>query len=202
MGAEKQFPSMLIAPGSFYIQIKFAKSEQAFQVTMDPCRRIFGTHRDYVPNVGLPTYYATEYWGKYLTTDRCSVSTFMAYTSHAAKGTDSAWKGLLELFPPKAASSLNSIKASDTNGYRNDIFANAYNYEKELATGGLVSSANTYCGTQGFNEGFSTGVAKPQYVPVDTPWKYDGNLFHFNSSAYYQTGPAPPTAANIITYVK
>ena len=44
---------MLIAPGSFYLQLRFAKVAQAFQFTMDPCRRIFGTYRDYVPNIGL-----------------------------------------------------------------------------------------------------------------------------------------------------
>jgi hypothetical protein len=43
--AEKAFPTMLIAPGSFYLQVS-----QAFQFTMDPCRRIFGTYRDYVPS--------------------------------------------------------------------------------------------------------------------------------------------------------
>ena len=40
--AEKAFPTMLIAPGSFYLQFRFAKVAQAFQFTMDPCRRIFG----------------------------------------------------------------------------------------------------------------------------------------------------------------
>jgi hypothetical protein len=35
--AEKAFPTMLIAPGSFYLLIQFA-----FQFSMDKCRRIFG----------------------------------------------------------------------------------------------------------------------------------------------------------------
>ena len=61
--AEKAFPTMLIAPGSFYLQIRFAKVAQAFQFTMDPCRRIFGTYRDYVPSVGLLNGYITEYGG-------------------------------------------------------------------------------------------------------------------------------------------
>jgi hypothetical protein len=38
--AEKEFPTMLIASGSFYLQIRFAKVAQAFHFTMDPCRRI------------------------------------------------------------------------------------------------------------------------------------------------------------------
>jgi hypothetical protein len=61
--AEKAFPTMLIAPDSFYLQIRVAKVSQAFQFTMDPCRRIFGTYRDYVPSVGLLSGYITEYGG-------------------------------------------------------------------------------------------------------------------------------------------
>jgi len=64
MGAEKQFPAMLIAPSSLYIQIRFAEIEQAVQVTMDPCRHIFGTYRDYVLNVGL-NFYLKKYNGNY-----------------------------------------------------------------------------------------------------------------------------------------
>ena len=41
---------MLIAPGSFYIQLRFAKVAQAFQLAMDPCRRVIGSFRDYVPS--------------------------------------------------------------------------------------------------------------------------------------------------------
>ena len=109
MGAEKQFPTMLIAPGSFYIQIRFAKLEQAVQVSMDPCRRIFGTYRDYVPNVGSNNYYSTEYYGQYIKSNRVTTAaanvaatptTWMAYTKHAARGTDFAWGGILELYPP------------------------------------------------------------------------------------------------------
>ena len=51
---------MLIAPGSFYIQIRFAKVAQAFQLAMDPCRRVIGSYRDYVPSFGLSNGYVTE----------------------------------------------------------------------------------------------------------------------------------------------
>ena len=120
MGAEKQFPTMLIAPGSLYIQIRFAKIDQAVQVTMDPCRRIFGTYRDYIPNVGLKTYYQSEYYGQYLLPDRVTLATpnhvgapttWMAYTPHAAKGTDFAWGGILKLIPPTACTTLDNVTA-------------------------------------------------------------------------------------------
>ena len=100
MGAEKQFPTMLIAPGSFYIQIRFAKFKKAVEVTMDPCLRVFGTYRDYVPNVGLLSYYQSEYYAQYLTADRNTLATantktnpttWIAYTPHAAREINFAW---------------------------------------------------------------------------------------------------------------
>ena len=192
MGAEKQFPTMLIAPGSLYIQIRFAKVEQAVQVSMDPCRRIFGTYRDYLPNIGSPRYYATEYMGEYLLPDRCSTSnnntiefptTWMAYTPHAARGTDFAWSGILALFPPTVASKLFAagppeVDSAGHNGYRNNIYYNAYQGGNALDEAALGAGSNQLANSQGFNEGLSTGLPKPQYVPVSTPWIYNGNLFH------------------------
>ena len=213
MGAEKQFPTMLIAPGSMYIQIRFAKMTQAVQVTMDPCRRIFGTYRDYVPNVGLKTYYQTEYYGRYLLPDRVSLSnhnittaktTWMAYTSHAARGTDFAWNGMLNLFTPAEATRQNDDAAPATvqatanagNALRNNIFWNNY-------TGAALFDVKAFgdnlaqqpCPNgQGFNEGLSTGLPKPQYVPVATPWIYSGNLFHTNTQG---TAPTYVNETNV-----
>jgi hypothetical protein len=42
-------PFMLMAPGSTYIQLKLDSNGEAMQVSMDPCRRVLGTTRDYVP---------------------------------------------------------------------------------------------------------------------------------------------------------
>ena len=47
--AEKCLPTMLISPGTFFIQLRLAQNKVAFQVSMDPCRRLLGTIRDYVP---------------------------------------------------------------------------------------------------------------------------------------------------------
>ena len=98
--AEKAFPTMLIAPGSFYLQLRFAKVAQAFQFTMDPCRRIFGTYRDYVPSIGLKDGYITEYGGRTINNGRlryldnlATENTWLALTHHAANGTDFAYKG-------------------------------------------------------------------------------------------------------------
>ena len=64
--AEKAFPTMLIAPGTLYLQIKFAKADNVFQCAMDPCRRVIGTYRDYVPNWGLMSGYITDFAGQYI----------------------------------------------------------------------------------------------------------------------------------------
>jgi hypothetical protein len=47
--AEKCWPTMLVAPGSMYIQWRTATAEKAFRVSMDPVRRVLGTIRDYLP---------------------------------------------------------------------------------------------------------------------------------------------------------
>ena len=207
MGADKQFPTMLIAPGSLYIQIRWAKIEQAVQTTMDPCRRIFGTYRDYVPNVGLKSYYGTEYYGQYLATNRMSLSdkndgtaahetsTFMAYTPHAARGTDFAWNGILAAFPGSEAGITTAVSGViypavgivTNNAQRNNIFWNNYGINLENVGLSTIASpanlpANKIPNAQGFNEGLSTGLPKPQYVPITKPWLYSGNLFHYTGT--------------------
>lgn len=102
--AEKAFPTMLIAPGSFYIQVRFARATQAFQLAMDPCRRVIGTYRDYVPNYGLLSGFNTDFLGGHLDSKwnftRTSEYT-QAITSAGANGTDFAYSATLpspELF--------------------------------------------------------------------------------------------------------
>lgn len=172
--AEKQFPSMLISPGSFYIQIKFASAANAFQCAMDPCRRIHGTYRDYVPNCGLPNYYATEFNGQNIGSTKTILTlppvggnglqtTRMAITPAGAKGYDYAWAGILTF-------------SNDQN-----TIWNRYNILSEAYANPSLGDLNMKFGTSdkkfqlndhlGFGEGYTTGNAKPQYVPRRTPWK-------------------------------
>ena len=201
--AEKQFPTMLISPGSFYIQIKFAKASQAFQAAMDPCRRVFGTYRDYVCNAGLPTFYKTEYRGQNLAASKLgtiNADTNLALTTAGTLGWDYAWQGILGLFPPlaAAATTLDTGVKADTagNGFRNNIFRNVI--DTDIASGGTatafsigvtsisaskiipgslkLATGTNYCSNHvGQGEGFTTGNAKPQYVPRRTPWLSGGH---------------------------
>lgn len=52
LGADKMFPDMLIAPGKAWLELDLQDFRKAFYVTMDPCRRVPGTIRDYVPYTG------------------------------------------------------------------------------------------------------------------------------------------------------
>ena len=186
--AEKQFPTMLISPGSFYIQMKFAKASHAFQCAMDPCRRILGTYRDYVPNCGLANFYATEFRGQNLDATKQGLipacdgtnNTFMALTTAATTGNDFAWNGILGLYASTtglSGAAYVAVNNTTNNYYRNNLIANA-------TSGGAVSTGGTGATVPanmidlvGQGEGYSTGNAKPQYVPRKTPWNMAGNGF-------------------------
>ena len=170
--AEKAFPTMLIAPGSFYLQIRFAKVAQAFQFSMDPCRRIFGTYRDYVPNIGNVAGYHTEYggnvitpnWLGYLDNNTAGTNTWLALTDNAANGTDFAYKGY----------SVDPVDDANAGGYVVDtnwkVF-NKYNTSAKLAATALAANHSQLMGISEM-DGFCTGNPKPQYIPVKTPWVY------------------------------
>lgn len=229
--AEKQFPSMLISPGSFYIQIKFASAQNAFQLAMDPCRRIHGTYRDYVPNCGLPNYYATEFAGQNISREKCLLTaavvsrdlaadgytyttpatytfnnTRMAITPAGAKGHDFAWSG------------IRSDKTAKTFGFnRRNVLGDSWQ-NPTLATAGLkvvVVQDNaektttlenpefiSLNGHLGQEEGHTTGNAKPQYVPRRTPWKCLADYWGFGSNCCKPTLSALTSIASDYGYVR
>jgi hypothetical protein len=193
--AEKAFPTMLIAPGSFYLQIRFAKVAQAFQFTMDPCRRIFGTYRDYVPSIGLLDGYITEHSGNVLNHGRrrylennTGLNTWLAITPHGANGTDFAFKGW-RTQPETAGYGAQVITHQVTDNTNlvpvvydvTDVsFTNTYNSaqtlaEKFLNAGVYTADSKVLMGLHE-NDGYVTGNPKPQYVPVEKPWLYGGRF--------------------------
>ena len=50
--ADKMFPDMLIGANNMRIEFKLAQNVKALWTTMDPCRRVPGTLRDFVPFTG------------------------------------------------------------------------------------------------------------------------------------------------------
>lgn len=51
--AEKMFPDMLIGANNIRIEFKLAQNSKALWTTMDPCRRVPGTLRDFTPFTGV-----------------------------------------------------------------------------------------------------------------------------------------------------
>ena len=50
--ADKMFPDMLIGANNLRIEFKLASNVKAMWTTMDPCRRVLGTARDFIPFTG------------------------------------------------------------------------------------------------------------------------------------------------------
>lgn len=50
--ADKMFPDMLIGANNIRIEFKLAQNYKALWTTMDPCRRVPGTMRDFIPFTG------------------------------------------------------------------------------------------------------------------------------------------------------
>jgi hypothetical protein len=185
---------MLIAPGSFYLQVRFAKVAQAFQFTMDPCRRIVGTYRDYVPSIGLlNSGYITEHSGNCLNQGRrryldqnTGLNTWLAITANGANGTDYAYKAW-HVHPVTTTYGSQLITHQDTttqpattvldaalsNTYNSaQIFAETF---KDAQTGDYTVDSSALIGIKE-HDGSITGNPKPQYVPVYNPWLYGGRF--------------------------
>jgi hypothetical protein len=149
----------LIAPGSLYIQVKWANALHAFQTAMDPCRRVFGKYRDYMISWGSPFGYATEKAGNILSA--ANRNTILGPTTFTSNDPSSCF---LAITP---------------NGANEWVYAyNPWLYLTAVSTTGvntLTDSLSQVTGNYaGFGEGLSTGNAKPQYVPIDQPWLWGG----------------------------
>ena len=165
--ATKMFPTCLIAPGSLYIQVKWAKAVQAFQTAMDPCRRVFGTYRDYMISWGLPFGYATEQAGNIL--NAANRNTILGPTTFSNNVPSSCFL---------------AITPNGANGW--DYAYNPWLYTASNPTTGvntLTDSEFQVTGNYaGFGEGLSTGNAKPQYVPIDQPWLWGGGWQNYSGT--------------------
>ena len=201
--ATKMFPTLLISPGAFHLQLKFATPSVAFRASMDPCRRVMGTYRDYVPNCGLESYYATEYMGqnigpsKFQLTAGClqdgkanfetPLNTWMRLTNAGARGGDFAWSGIMPLPPGNdiMGNTTSSFIPFGYNGYRINLFqftGSTHNMNEHGVNNAPATQYVILSNTMGFGEGFTTGNAKPQYVLREQPWLTGGNGFSLTNN--------------------
>lgn len=198
--AEKQFPAMLISPGSFYFQIKFASAAQAFQVAMDPCRRVRGTLRDYIPNAGLAQAFPLERDGYHFNGEidanhfPTSINinsgplntgfintTWLAITEAGATGNDYHYMG--SIAPPSitTAGAFPNANANPVVVGNFQTFGEGRLHSTGLSTaatydanGGMTGGVQHY---EGGGQGYTTGNAKPQYLLSTTPWIYPGHAY-------------------------
>ena len=185
--AEKMFPDMLIGANNIRIEFKLAQNSKALWTTMDPCRRVPGTLRDFVPFTGTltgardavytgGTGAANVYDGipridPAVSALGCSLSGVYfggLYTGTSRivgtemYNTDSAMG--LDLASPQFNVGSCQIPAILNNGAGVNAAAPAAavpSRAAQLSQGALVG---------GFSYEHTTNLPKPQWVPSATPW--------------------------------
>ena len=143
--ADKMFPDMLIGANNIRIEFKLAQNYKALWTTMDPCRRVPGTMRDFVPYTGAKTG-----------TERNALLA-------------GAWEGSLgskyvRVYPIVGDTSI--IKGSEV---FNDESCMGIDFQPPSMYGTSAADQWTHAADKGFTEAIS-GLPKPQYVPCQTPW--------------------------------
>lgn len=58
--ADRWFPELVVPQGRMRVRLRFQEPNVAFQTLMDPCRRVPGTSRDFIPNYGLTGSYSAD----------------------------------------------------------------------------------------------------------------------------------------------
>jgi hypothetical protein len=168
--AEKMFPDMLIGANNIRIEFKLAQNVKALWTTMDPCRRVPGTLRDFTPFTGTASGVG-----------RIPVqSNGTAVVSVAAMSPANAALGCCN-------APLNFVYTSETIGNPNaaevlqfSIYTEIYNSASALgldlvmptAFPGVITGGQTSQLSAGYKASVSnvSNLPKPQYVPTANPW--------------------------------
>ena len=154
--ADKMFPDMLIGANNMRIEFKLAQNVKALWTTMDPCRRVPGTMRDFVPFTGTRSTTVRE-----------------AALSSIAEG-DAAW----------GCSASAVVSAATAKAVDDSIILNTQMYStlaalgQDLVTPFAYTTAATalstfpvsFNGAGGMYAYNTSNLPKPQYVPVAEPW--------------------------------
>jgi len=181
--ADKMFPDLLIGANNIRIEFKLAQNQKALWLTMDPCRRVPGTVRDFVPFTGeitnsvrggqISTTYA---WPMGVGADAlgCTHARVVPFDS----STDAGYVGITK-YSDFAGTAVNATVANTNYS----IIRNTNMYTTASAMGedlvpvimlGAVAGATSVPGainiTYGSHLDNKSNLPKPQYVPVATPW--------------------------------
>jgi hypothetical protein len=184
--ADKMFPDLLIGANNIRIEFKLAQNQKALWLTMDPCRRVPGTVRDFVPFTGeisgtarggrfIP---AEQTWGKSTAASAalgCSYSRVVPYDSTIGN----VGYAVTTLYADSDGGNVQAPVESPV--YR--IVRNTNMYTTSSAMGEdlvgvqlqsvVAAPAGIPCAdtiTTGAHFSPFSNLPKPQYVPTATPW--------------------------------
>lgn len=175
--AEKMFPDMLIGANNIRIEFKLAQNTKALWTTMDPCRRVPGTMRDFTPFTGVRSGVS-----------RIPVTAPGAIVHVLGMDPDTSALGC-------ANSPLNFL-GSTTPLVQQVPWSEIYNTASALGEDIVMPTIFTYGVIDGeaaaLAAGFKASVSnasnlpKPQYVPTASPW---------------DSKEAPTVATPVVTYI-
>jgi hypothetical protein len=191
--ADKMFPDLLIGANNIRIEFKLASNTKALWLTMDPCRRVPGTVRDWAPFTGASngsrrggdiSGASSEFMGLSFATD-ANAALGCSYAMLNCQDTNTA-----NPFPVtnyyRNTTALTTV--ATTSG---QIFPNSYMYNTSSAMGEDLRGAQTLSiplsttftwtdnqyatslhnsTVSGFDLDTMTRLPKPQYMPVAQPW--------------------------------
>lgn len=166
--ADKMFPDMLIGANNMRIEFKLAQNVKALWTTMDPCRRVPGTLRDFVPFTGTKSGVDRSQASAFITTTDaafgCSSSAVVATTTSAA--VDSSIVANSHMYNTLAALGQDMVTPF---GFSTLTVAGQYSalYENEGGSYAYVQS----------------NLPKPQYIPTADPWTKVGPKTYVKESA-------------------
>ncbi len=166
-GARKAMATNLLSPNSFYLSLKFADAWTAFQLTADPCRRIVGTIRDYIRNLGTAN---GQYYGKNTITIQKNESDIYNFaTSSFAPGYCPLNNVPIDVGLTQDKSAVNTVFSSGAICGRTyiggGIYANAAADPPTITSGRTGAVATPGCL-------FTHQAIPTEYALALTPWKY------------------------------
>jgi hypothetical protein len=185
--ADKMFPDLLIGANNIRIEFKLAQNSKALWLTMDPCRRVPGTVRDFTPFTGEVSGGARG--GRIVAGTTTPFSTSAVATSAALgcfysrvlpydTGSDAYYSATTHY--QNSATAAQGVITSTIYGIVRD--SNMYNTSSALGEdlianqmqGTLANVNEVLSVSNGINGGghyatFSY-LPKPQYIPSDKPW--------------------------------
>lgn len=193
--ADKMFPDLLIGANNIRIEFKLAQANKALWLTMDPCRRVPGTVRDFTPFTGATNggprggeittqlSWPSSAAGAYSTTALgCFRSRVLPYDS---SNIAPAGYNAIALYDTSAAGTAQAATAgaNATDGYLIVRNSNMYNtasamgedlvptQQQSVVDGGTATVVNsTAIDIAGGHYCPFSALPKPQYIPSSTPW--------------------------------